>query len=63
MSWGAAPSNRSRPLAPGSVWAILDPEPGPGQVLVKMKASSICRDLQAMYRLRAGSRPLRHTGA
>ena len=39
------------------------PEPGPGQVLLKMKASSICgSDIRAIYRQHLGSGPEAYQG-
>lgn len=39
------------------------PEPGPGQVLLKMKASSICgSDIRAIYRAHLGSGPEAYQG-
>ena len=39
------------------------PEPGPGQVLLQMKASSICgSDIRAIYRQHLGSGPEAYQG-
>jgi len=54
-------------ILPGNSTVVLEqfpvPEPGPGQVLVKMKASTICgSDIRAIYREHLGTGPEGYQG-